>query len=223
MSVITAEPPLVAANGRSRGAQLRRFARRNPTIVAGGAILGVITLLASAAPLFAGDAVTMQPALRLRPPSEANWLGTDHLGRDVFARTIYGAQVSLFVGISVAAVSISIGLLIGLLSGYFRKVDAVVMRLMDGLNAAARAAGVPFTTNHVCGMFGLFFSERPVRSFADVMACDVERFKRFFHAMLDEGIYLAPSAFEAGFISAAHSNADIDATIAAARRAFSKL
>jgi len=135
LSVITAEPPLVAANGRSRGAQLRRFARRNPTIVAGGAILGVITLLAIAAPLFAGDAVTMQPALRLRPPSEANWLGTDHLGRDVFARTIYGAQVSLFVGISVAAVSISIGLLIGLLSGYFRKVDAVVMRLMDGLMA----------------------------------------------------------------------------------------
>ena len=93
MSVITAEPPLVAANGRSRAQQLRRFARRNPTIVAGGAILGVITLLAIAAPLFAGDAVTMQPALRLRPPSEANWLGTDHLGRDVFARTIYGAQV----------------------------------------------------------------------------------------------------------------------------------
>jgi glutamate-1-semialdehyde 2,1-aminomutase len=94
---------------------------------------------------------------------------------------------------------------------------------MEGLNAAARAANVPFTTNHVCGMFGLFFSERSVRTFADVMACDVERFKRFFHAMLAEGIYLAPSAFEAGFISAAHSNADIDATIAAARRVFGKL
>ena len=95
----------------------------------------MIALLAIAAPLFAGDAITMQPALRLRPPSEANWLGTDHLGRDVFARTVYGAQVSLFVGISVAAVSISVGLVIGLLSGYFRKVDAVVMRLMDGLMA----------------------------------------------------------------------------------------
>ena len=125
----------MAANGRSRAQQLRRFARRNPTIVAGGTILGLIALLAIAAPLFAGDAITMQPALRLRPPSETNWFGTDHLGRDVFARTIYGAQVSLFVGISVAAVSISIGLLIGLLSGYFRKVDAVVMRLMDGLMA----------------------------------------------------------------------------------------
>jgi peptide/nickel transport system permease protein len=126
---------LVAANGRSRAQQLRRFARRNPTIVAGGTILGLIALLAIAAPLFAGDAITMQPALRLRPPSEANWLGTDHLGRDVFARTVYGARVSLFVGISVAAVSISVGLVIGLLSGYFRKVDAVVMRLMDGLMA----------------------------------------------------------------------------------------
>ena len=133
MSAVTAEPALIAAKPRS--AQLRRFARRNPTIVAGGTILAIIAAVALAAPLFAGDAITMQPALRLRPPSETNWFGTDHLGRDVFARTVFGAQVSLFVGISVAAVSISIGLLIGLLSGYFRKVDAVVMRLMDGLMA----------------------------------------------------------------------------------------
>ena len=77
----------------------------------------------------------MQPALRLRPPSDTNWLGTDHLGRDVFARTVYGAQVSLFVGIAVAAMSISAASFIGLMSGYFRKVDAVVMRLMDGLMA----------------------------------------------------------------------------------------
>jgi peptide/nickel transport system permease protein len=117
LSVAAAEPALIAANGRSRGAQLRRFARRNPTIVAGGSILGLIALLALAAPLFAGDAVTMQPALRLRPPSEANWLGTDHLGRDVFARTVHGARVSLFVGISVAAMSISCGLFVGLMSG----------------------------------------------------------------------------------------------------------
>jgi len=108
-------------------------------------------------------------------------------------------------------------------SGFHAGLAEKTTRLMAGLNAAARAAGVPFTTNHVCGMFGLFFSERPVHSFADVMACDVERFKRFFHAMLAEGVYLAPSAFEAGFISAAHAHADIDATIAAARRAFGKL
>jgi glutamate-1-semialdehyde 2,1-aminomutase len=105
--------------------------------------------------------------------------------------------------------------------GFHERLAQKTQRLMDGLNAAAREAGVPFVTNHVCGMFGLFFSARPVHSFADVMACDVERFKRFFHAMLTEGIYLAPSAFEAGFISAAHSDADIDATVAAARRVFS--
>jgi peptide/nickel transport system permease protein len=133
LSVIAAEPALVAR--KPRGTQWRRFARRNPTIVAGGTILSVIALLAIFAPLFAGDAITMQPALRLRPPSETNWFGTDHLGRDVFARTVYGAQVSLYVGIAVAAMSIAGGLFIGLLSGYFRRVDAIVMRLMDGLMA----------------------------------------------------------------------------------------
>jgi glutamate-1-semialdehyde 2,1-aminomutase len=73
-------------------------------------------------------------------------------------------------------------------------------------------------------MFGLFFTGAPrVRSFEEVMACDVERFKRFFHGMLAEGIYLAPSAFEAGFMSAAHSNQDIEATLAAAKRVFASL
>ena len=133
MSALSAEPAFVAANGRSRTAQLCRFVRRNPTIVAGGVILAVIALVAIAAPLLAGDAITMHPALRLRPPSAQDWLGTDHLGRDVFARTIYGARVSLIVGISVATISITIGLFIGLMAGYFRKFDAVVMRLMDGL------------------------------------------------------------------------------------------
>jgi len=124
----------VVAAARARGG-FRRFARRNPTIVAGGFILTLIAGLALAAPLFAGDAITMNPALRLRPPSSTDWFGTDHLGRDVFARTVYGARVSLFVGLSVSAMSIIIGLNIGLVSGYFRKVDAVVMRLMDGLMA----------------------------------------------------------------------------------------
>jgi glutamate-1-semialdehyde 2,1-aminomutase len=73
-------------------------------------------------------------------------------------------------------------------------------------------------------MFGLIFTnDGPVRSFAQVAAADVERFKRFFHGMLDHGVYLAPSAFEAGFVSAAHSDADIDATIAAARKVFATL
>src|SRR5205085_11927050 len=123
LSALSVEPALIAANGRSRPKQLRRFARRNPTIVAGGVILAVIALLAIAAPLFAGDAITMHPALRLRPPSAQDWLGTDHLGRDIFARTVYGARVSMLVGITVAAISITIGLFIGLLAGYFRKFD----------------------------------------------------------------------------------------------------
>jgi peptide/nickel transport system permease protein len=133
LSVIAAEPPIAPA--QPRGAQLRRFARRNPTIVAGGIILTIITLMAIFAPLFTGDAITMHPAQRLRPPSDVNLLGTDHLGRDIFARTVYGARVSLFVGVAVATMSITLGLMIGLMSGYFRKVDLVVMRLMDGLMA----------------------------------------------------------------------------------------
>ena len=76
------------------------------------------------------------------------------------------------------------------------------------------------TTNQVPGMFGLFFSESKVTDFAGATACDTAAFGRFFHAMLSEGIYLAPSAFEAGFMSNAHSNADIDATVEAARKSF---
>mgnify|MGYP000492361550 FL=1 len=79
-------------------------------------------------------------------------------------------------------------------------------------------------TQRAGGMFGLFFTDQSrISSFADVMACDSERFNRFFHAMLDQGVYLAPSAFEAGFVSAAHSDEDIQATIAAARKAFAKV
>ena len=97
-------------------------------------------------------------------------------------------------------------------------------RLTDGLVQAAKRARVPFVTNHVAGMFGLFFSgETPLRYFRQVMNCDVDRFRKFFHGMLEEGIYLAPSAFEAGFISAAHTDADIDATIAAAGRVFARI
>lgn len=98
--------------------------------------------------------------------------------------------------------------------------DVLVQRLAD----AAVSAGIPLATNHVCGMFGLFFTEeRKVDSFAKVMACDGERFKRFFHRMLEECVYFAPSAFEAGFVSAAHSSADIDTTVAAAARTFESL
>lgn len=119
-----------------RGAAgLWRFTRRNPTIVAGAAILLLVTALALLAPTFAGDPLSMTPAQRLRPPSAEFWFGTDHLGRDLFARTLYGAQISLLVGLAVACFSIIVGLVIGLLAGYYRRVDAVVMRLMDGLMA----------------------------------------------------------------------------------------
>lgn len=112
-----------------------RFVRRNPTLVAGAVILIVMALLALSAPLIAGDPIRMQPAQRLRPPSAVNWLGTDSLGRDVFARTVYGARVSLMVGLTVAFLSVGIGLMIGLLAGFFRTADTIVMRFMDGLMA----------------------------------------------------------------------------------------
>src|SRR3954471_21341714 len=114
-----------------RRASLRRFIRRNPTLFAGAVILSLIALLAAAAPLVAGDALTMRPAERLRVPSAVNWLGTDNLRRDVYSRHVSGARGSLCVGVSCAAFSVVLGLAIGLACGYFRRVDAVVMRLMD--------------------------------------------------------------------------------------------
>lgn len=103
---------------------------------------------------------------------------------------------------------------------FHKQLNDRTTQLMEGLKHAALSAGVPLAINHACGMFGLFFTDKaPVRYFREVMACDVERFKRFFHAMLDEGIYLAPSAFEAGFVSIAHTQVEVEATIAAARRA----
>jgi glutamate-1-semialdehyde 2,1-aminomutase len=92
--------------------------------------------------------------------------------------------------------------------------------LCDGLEAAARDAGVPFTTNRVGGMFGLFFSGERVDTYAQAIACDTATFNRFFHAMLERGVYLAPSAFEAGFMSSAHGDVEIDRTIEAARESF---
>ena len=108
--------------------------------------------------------------------------------------------------------------------GFHQRLQAATDGLMQRLAQAASSAGIALSVNHVCGMFGFFFTdERSVDSYAKVMACDVERFKRFFHGMLEQGIYLAPSAFEAGFLSAAHTDADIDATIAAASRVFTHL
>lgn len=99
-----------------------------------------------------------------------------------------------------------------------------VEQLVEGILTQARDAGVPMTANHVGGMFGLFFTAADqVTDFAGATACDQERFRRFFHGMLKEGVYLAPSAFEAGFVSSAHSNEDLQVTIDAASRVLSRL
>jgi len=109
-------------------------------------------------------------------------------------------------------------------AGFFENLSTSTNQLLQGLQLAADAAGIAFSTNQAGGMFGLFFSaEKQIDSFAKVMQCNQDRFKRFFHAMLAEGVYLAPSAFEAGFVSAAHTQADIAATIAAASTVFKQL
>lgn len=109
-------------------------------------------------------------------------------------------------------------------AGFFEDLSIKTDRLTSGLRAAATEAGIPFTTNQAGGMFGLFFSGEPrITRFDQVTACDMDRFKRFFHGMLDRGIYLAPSAFEAGFISAAHNDDTLDATLTAATEVFKTL
>ncbi|MFQ5958493.1 MAG: ABC transporter permease [Alphaproteobacteria bacterium] len=115
--------------------RVREFARRNPTVVIGLAILTLMALVGIFAPYLATDPLALDPVERLRPPSERNWFGTDHLGRDVYARTVYGTRISLTVGLAVAILSTAIGLAIGLVAGYIRIVDAIVMRIMDGLMA----------------------------------------------------------------------------------------
>jgi glutamate-1-semialdehyde 2,1-aminomutase len=103
---------------------------------------------------------------------------------------------------------------------FLERIDSVTSRLVEGLKREADRAGVAFSAQAVGSMFGVYFRGSAPRTFAEVMQSDVERFKRFFHAMLERGIYLAPSAFEAGFVSASHGSEEIDATLAAAREAF---
>lgn len=108
--------------------------------------------------------------------------------------------------------------------GFYTSLNANTRRLVAGLEERAETAGIALTSNQVGAMFGIFFTDADrVTNFAQATACDQQRFKRFFHAMLKRGIYLAPSAFEAGFVSAAHSDAEIDATLAAAGEAFAEI
>lgn len=107
--------------------------------------------------------------------------------------------------------------------GFFDRLSATTHRLVSGLEASANSRGIEFCGESVGGMFGLFFRSAPPTSFAEVMTSDKERFNRFFHAMLDRGVYLAPSAFEAGFVSAAHGDEEIRLTLVAADAAFDAL
>jgi glutamate-1-semialdehyde 2,1-aminomutase len=108
-------------------------------------------------------------------------------------------------------------------AGFYEALGAQTVKLIQGLSAAAKDAGVAFSADAIGGMFGLYFAAEVPDTYTTMMACDKSRFNAFFHAMLDAGIYLAPSAFEAGFVSAQHDDAVIDATIAAARPAFASL
>ncbi len=107
--------------------------------------------------------------------------------------------------------------------GFYEALSAKTTALVEGLSAAAKAAGVTFSAQSVGGMFGVYFAATPPTGFAEVMKCDSAAFNQFFHGMLAEGVYFAPAAFEAGFVSAVHSDADIAQTVAAAAKVFAAM
>ncbi|MER9356311.1 ABC transporter permease [Mesorhizobium sp. M0514] len=131
MTILSA--PVGYVPGRLRISDLVRLARLHPLVLVGGGLLALLIILAVGAPLYAGNPVNMDPFKRLQPPSAEMWFGSDNLGRDVFARTIFGARISLLVGLLSAACAALGGLLIGVVAGYSRSFDNVIMRVMDGL------------------------------------------------------------------------------------------
>ena len=137
------------------------------------------------------------------------------LGPVYQAGTLSGNPVAVAAGLATLALTRA--------PGFYEALARTTRALTEGLAAAARKHGVAFSAQAVGGMFGLYFAQRAPNTYAEVMACDVQAFNRFFHAMLDRGIYLAPSAYEAGFVSAAHGDAEIAATITAAADAFATL
>ncbi len=134
------------------------------------------------------------------------------LGPVYQAGTLSGNPVAIAAGLATLALTER--------AGFYDALGATANALCRGLEAAARRAGVDFCADHAGGMFGLYFTGRVPASYDEVMACDKDRFNRFFHAMLDRGVYLAPSAYEAGFVSSAHGAAEIAATLQAAEAAF---
>src|SRR5262245_53946621 len=114
----------------------RHLARRQPMMVFGLVVLAVVAIVSVGAHLWwTVDPQALRPIARLRPPAAEHWFGTDQYGRDIYSRTVHGGRISLLVGLTVSLVSLAIGVVIGLLSGYYRRLDAVVMRVMDGLMA----------------------------------------------------------------------------------------
>lgn len=111
------------------------LALRHPSILVGGTLLLIMILVAIIGPFFTANPVSINPLDRLKPPSGDSWFGTDKLGRDTFARVIHGARISLVVGLAVSVIAVSIGLFTGLIAGYIRPLEAVIMRIMDGLMA----------------------------------------------------------------------------------------
>jgi len=133
-SVAIAAPAADLSTAPTMRAWIAGTLRRHPTAIAGGVVLLLMVAIAILAPwLGTTDPLAIAPTRRLKPPSAQFWFGTDMLGRDVYSRVIYGSRVSLTVGIAVAAIATTIGLAIGLVTGFLRWVDAIVMRVMDGL------------------------------------------------------------------------------------------
>jgi glutamate-1-semialdehyde 2,1-aminomutase len=141
---------------------------------------------------------------------------TAPLGPVYQAGTLSGNPLSVAAGMATLELATA--------EGVPTQLDNTARRLVDGLQGAADRAGIPFTTNQVGGMFGCFFStEKNISRFSQVTQCDMERFQRFYHGMLEAGVYLAPSAYEAGFVSSAHTSEVVDETVACAEQVFATL
>jgi glutamate-1-semialdehyde 2,1-aminomutase len=137
------------------------------------------------------------------------------LGPVYQAGTLSGNPVAVAAGLAT--------LRLVLREGFFEKLSETTSALVSGLEREGRKAGLQFSAQSVGGMFGIYFRATAPETYAEVMQCDRDRFNRFFHAMLRQGVYLAPSAFEAGFVSAAHGRAELEETVECARRAFAEI